>query len=67
MILAGKEIDHIEVYDETDRFVVCISDDGVIPPDNWEVKTCETDTMSFSGYNRGDIEDECEQGEDRDL
>lgn len=45
MIIGNATLDHIEVYDETGRLVVSISDDEIIKHKNYDLKLCETDKM----------------------
>ena len=49
MIINGKEIDHIEVFDETGFLVASISDDEIIMKTNYSVKECKTDRMFKDG------------------
>jgi len=45
VIIGNETIDHIEIYDETGRFVCCISDDEIIEITNYKVRLCETEKM----------------------
>lgn len=45
MIVDGEEYDHIEIYDETGRFLISIADEQIIKPINMQVKLCKTDRM----------------------
>lgn len=49
MTIDGIEYDHIEIYDETGKLIVCISDDEIIAQNNFEVVLCEDEKMFQKG------------------
>lgn len=45
MIIDGKKIDHIEVFDEIGQLVAVISDSEIIERANCKVSLCENEEM----------------------